>query len=423
MTSNFVRQPFRQLSKNRNASAALLPRLESLEDRIALSTMSVVNLYDSGPGSLRQAIIDANDAAGHDTIEFARELEGTIGLTSGQLEITDDLTIEGPGQNELTVSGNDLSRVFDIANADVAIRELTISDGFGTDGLVVWGSGGGAGIRVTQGSLHLDDVHLENNRIVDSVFAGGAAIQNRGGDVSLVDVVLSNNEASGLFFAGGGAIHNEGTLSVEDSKFENNVSANHPANTQWATGGGAINNSAGQVTITNSRFVNNQVDGMNAGGYGGAIQNLFGSLLVVHDSHFSSNTAQGSTARGGAISNWFGGLASISESRFVDNSVVGAVALGGAISNSLGGSMTIEDSSVADNLASGDLANGGGIYVGAGTHVVMSDTIVKDNQAVGNVGMGGGIFIAGTLDADESKIKDNAAATSHDDVFGVLTIV
>jgi hypothetical protein len=45
-------------------------RLESLEFRCVLSTFTVLNTDDSGAGSLRQAILDANANAGADEIAF-----------------------------------------------------------------------------------------------------------------------------------------------------------------------------------------------------------------------------------------------------------------------------------------------------------------------------------------------------------------
>src|SRR2546429_313473 len=66
------------------------PRLEALEDRTVPSTFMDENLADSGPGSLRQAILDANALAGADLIGFAPAArDGTITLTTGELSITD----------------------------------------------------------------------------------------------------------------------------------------------------------------------------------------------------------------------------------------------------------------------------------------------------------------------------------------------
>ena len=78
-----------------------------------LSPLTVTSGADSGPGSLRQAIADA---APGDTIVFAKNVHN-ITLTSGELDITKNLDIEGPGSNKLTISGNDHSRVFDISRA------------------------------------------------------------------------------------------------------------------------------------------------------------------------------------------------------------------------------------------------------------------------------------------------------------------
>ena len=65
------------------------------------TTITVTNSNDSGPGSLRQALIDANDG---DTITFA--VTGTIALTSGELLVDKSITISGPGAESLTVNGN-----------------------------------------------------------------------------------------------------------------------------------------------------------------------------------------------------------------------------------------------------------------------------------------------------------------------------
>lgn len=64
---------------------------------VLAATMTVSNLNDSGAGSLRQAIIDANSSPGADVIEFKGGLNGTIALSSQLPAITEDLTIRGPG--------------------------------------------------------------------------------------------------------------------------------------------------------------------------------------------------------------------------------------------------------------------------------------------------------------------------------------
>jgi hypothetical protein len=91
----------------------------------------VLNLSDNGAGSLRAAIAAANANPGADTIEFAKGLHGTIKLMSSELLITDSVTIVGPGANQLSVSGSNSLRVFDMtAGQNVTIGGLTITDGF-----------------------------------------------------------------------------------------------------------------------------------------------------------------------------------------------------------------------------------------------------------------------------------------------------
>src|SRR6516165_5357296 len=69
------------------------PQLEALEDRFLPSTLTVMNTNDSGAGSLRAEIAAANPG---DTINFAPSLNGqTINLTSGQLVINKNLTVQG----------------------------------------------------------------------------------------------------------------------------------------------------------------------------------------------------------------------------------------------------------------------------------------------------------------------------------------
>jgi hypothetical protein len=79
MFTNWVRA-FSNRSARRS-QRRFLPRLEAMEDRSLPSTFTVLNLADSGEGSLRQAVLDANALPGADTIAFADGLQGTISLT------------------------------------------------------------------------------------------------------------------------------------------------------------------------------------------------------------------------------------------------------------------------------------------------------------------------------------------------------
>ena len=117
-----------QRGKTRPCNFASTPDADDGSDIGAFEVQgrSVTTLDDSGPGSLRQAIAEA---APGDTIDFA--VTGTITLTSGELVIDKDLTIAGPGATNLTVSGNNASRVFHVLGGVVAVSGLTTAEGNG----------------------------------------------------------------------------------------------------------------------------------------------------------------------------------------------------------------------------------------------------------------------------------------------------
>src|SRR5262245_35418054 len=118
--------------RSRRTRTWLKPRLMCLENRIAPATYTVTNNSNSGAGSLRQAIINANGSGGADTINFL-VIPSPITLTTGEIAINDALTIKGPGANLLTVSGNNSSRIFNTsgaaAGANININGLTLTGG------------------------------------------------------------------------------------------------------------------------------------------------------------------------------------------------------------------------------------------------------------------------------------------------------
>src|SRR6185437_15238194 len=88
------------------------PRLEGMEDRTLLSSFLVSTTADSGPGSLRQAILDSNAATGPNAINF--DIPGTglriISLLSAMPTIATPVVIDGysqPGASPNTEAQSD----------------------------------------------------------------------------------------------------------------------------------------------------------------------------------------------------------------------------------------------------------------------------------------------------------------------------
>ncbi|HEX4589457.1 MAG TPA: hypothetical protein VH120_05985, partial [Gemmataceae bacterium] len=137
-----------------------------MEYRLVPSTFWVSNQHDGGSGSLRQAVLDANARPGADTIAFRNSAVGTITLTSGELLITGDVRIDGPGADRSAVSAGNISRVLEIAaGANVTIEDLKIINGS------VTGANGGAILNA--GTLTLSD----------SVVSGSTAARVAGGTI------------------------------------------------------------------------------------------------------------------------------------------------------------------------------------------------------------------------------------------------
>ena len=95
---------------------------------VAAGTFSVTTNADSGPGSLRQAIMDANLQPGPDAIIFSN-VTGTIFLAATLPVISESLGIIGPGRGLLMVSGGGTCRVFDFGSGTNSIAGLTVLNG------------------------------------------------------------------------------------------------------------------------------------------------------------------------------------------------------------------------------------------------------------------------------------------------------
>ena len=218
-----------------------------------------------GKCTLRAAIEEANFHPNQDGINFALPTPATINLTLGQLEITSNVYIAGPGARKLTIQrsaaqGTPDFRVFGINFTEafvipVTIRGLSIKNGKSAS------DGGGIFINYST-TVHLIDVAVTNNTSAGS----GGGIFNAG-TIQIRRSLIASNTANGLF---SGGLHNitQNTNSViADSTLTNN-SGNQ---------GGAINNS-GNLLLVNNTISHNSA----TGGGSSILNNPTGNVSVLN---------------------------------------------------------------------------------------------------------------------------------------------
>ena len=160
------------------------------------TAFTVTTLDDSGPGSLRQVMLDANaDTSGPHTITFT--VAGTIALTSTLPTVTQPMTITGPGAGQLTISGNNTFGIFVLQNA-VSISGVTIRGGHAAN--IAFSGGFQAGADLT----------IDRCVIRDNTSGGGtgSAIAVFTGTTTVTNSLFTNNTGNVLLHGGNAAISN-----------------------------------------------------------------------------------------------------------------------------------------------------------------------------------------------------------------------
>jgi CSLREA domain-containing protein len=226
-------------------------------EAIEVQGILVTNTADSGAGSLRQAIIDANSNGDANAINFQAGLTGTINLASPLDTLFTSMWINGPGANQLTVArsadpATPQFRVFRVANGlstvRVQIGGITISNGLDA-------SGGG-------------------------IFTSGLAA------LTVKNCVITGNAAN----SSGGGVRNEARLTLTV------VGSTISGNTAGSDGGGIVNGGIGSsATIINSTVSGNQA------ARGGGIYDVGFGITTLHLTNctITNNTATNQSSASG----------------------------------------------------------------------------------------------------------------------------
>jgi hypothetical protein len=310
--------------------------------------------------SLRQALGLANASGGPSTIAFAPNLAGgTIYLANGELDITTNVTINGPtnvnGTPDLTIDAGYASRVFDIADGTLASPiTATINGVVMTEGRA--GANNGGAIAVGQYDiLTVSNSRLTNNSAgflgAPSGGEGGAVYVGYKGTLALLNTTIDHNAAQ---VAGGGIYAgNDAGLTLVNTTVSSNDS-------QSATGGG-IDLAAGAA----GTLINATVVGNNSSTSGGGIYGASSNIIKLYNSTVTGNYGTGT---GGGIDS-----ASVSGAITLANSIVA----GNSVSTLPGNDLYLGGSPLVlkgNNLLGSAPANAGSIDSSNGTYTPIDGT-------------------------------------------------
>ncbi|MEM1346602.1 MAG: calcium-binding protein, partial [Pseudomonadota bacterium] len=357
-----------------------------------MATFTVTTLTDSGAGSLRQAVSEANAAPGRDTVVFDPGLAGdTLRLTSGEIEITDALVIDGAlsGGGVLTLTGDAMGDDITLPGALTDVEASLSADRLADNTRL---------FNVTEASAELT---LEN-----LVLTGGR--------------VNASNDSAADITANGGAVRSLANLSLSDVTVAGNSILAVETNLVGGDGGGLF--SAQGLNLTRTTLSGNVADGLGGGAFATGRSSIVDSLI---DRNTASESGGGVFINSGEIRNTTvtgnsavgefgraGGIAASGPLRLVDSTISGNRSDngGGGVLVFYGGAeistTEVIRSTISDNVTS-DF--GGGLLIGG--YAVLIDSTVSNNSVVagGNSfsGGGGGLAVTRLLTLERSTLSGN----------------
>ena len=365
----------------------------------------------TGHCTLRGAIQASNNGAGADSISLKIPTSGNncdaagnciINLTKALPDISDAVSINGPGADKLTVQNpnpqnTNAFRIFNVTTSGtVSFSGITITNGdvfSQTDYLGAGIQNYNAGIvNVTNCTIKANDAHRWFDQLgnVGPLAPGGGVANRAGGTINITSSTLDDNSAD---FGGGIYNSSTGITNVTNSTVSNNTAG---------IGGGIYN--IGTITITNSTLHDNDCFGQgNSPGSGGGIYNFAGTVNLIRSTLGPRNVADYSN--GGGIFNDDSGTVNVINSTIFFNTADGhgtsGTGNGGGLYNKA--TLNVSNSTIALNTISGGNFSspifGGGIYNdSAGVATVKSSIIAHDESITGSV-FGGGFDVHGSFNS------------------------
>ncbi len=395
----------------------LLTAMFSFANPLQAATFTVTNTNDSGTGSLRQAVMQANSTAGRDDIVFSSSVTGSIKLTSGHITITDKVNIQGPGASALKIVGNEpyygafrIEPRSDAANlGTVNISDLTVQNPNSTaiDAFALPDSfsvrmninkcaisGSAIGIEAYGVELNIRNSTLTDNRTGVSLHNNPAAlisnstVMHNGTGIShsyhassrIEDSTISDNDYAGV------QVHESGTM-LSNSTVTGNGSG-------WVIEGGQ--DGGGGATILNST-----ISGNHGTGVGGSY-----AYISLENSEISDNLGAGLYNSGGFYAS--GGL------NIVRSTISNNAGHGVGVTGTIAGRLQIQNSTISGNNDGGVFLSSYEVRASRYYDVTISNSTITGNSA----GKGAGIFNANYHDQPitiiNSIVAGNKATTDRD---------
>lgn len=355
------------------AAHALTFAVTGTADEEDLTPGNAICASATGTCTLRAALQEANELVGIDVITvpagtYVLSLEGegeNEGLT-GDLDVRDDVDIQGAGRDTTIIDAAGNDRVFHVhTEVGLTISGVTIRNGVSPDG--------GGGIRHDgEAGLVVRDARFDANTAND-----GAGILQGNDALTVTNTIFSGNVATNV---GGGIAKHDGTQDVTGCEFTDNVGL--------AAGGGIYHGGTANITVTGSTFRDHY------GNAGGCVYvNTDAGGLTLTGTTFERCFASAGAPGGGVYFNSDTGGVTVT-----DGSFSGGVAVVGAglyASTTVGVSIT--GTAFTDNLAS---SGGGGVYRSGGGTTTVQNARFETNR--GGTGQGGGASLVATGDVTVS---------------------
>ena len=380
-------------------------------------SLVVQNCDDAGAGSLRDTVAAAVDGA---VVDLSALTCGSIALSSGAIVIPTDiasLSLTGPGEQALSISGSDSSRVFEQqGSGTLTLSGLTLTHGLGADN---------GGCVLANGSVTLSNVTVvacaAGSAVVANTSGGGVFVL---GNAILDHTTFANNTVDGNVRVRGGAIAAGGSFTSTSDSFTGNRASSHDVGggtsfTNIAEGG-AIH-ALGDTGLTDSVVSGNTAESESYEVFGGGI-----AVGSHPDDAYASLDIQRGTITGNTVVSECdvcapqgGGIAVVGITR-LRNTTLGGNSVGSINHYGGGGGMRVFDGisvEIDDSIIAGNHADsaGGGLITAEEGYLYLDGTTISDNDAGNTAGTnegGGGVLCFGcALQLSSSTVSGNTAGS------------